>query len=110
MELYIMMEDGYKLHESEKSQVVQVQQPDTASIVVSGSVLVPEGKWHDNIYDCFNNIPICCMGWCCGCIQVSQMYEKVIGPRGIYKRILCTFFSLYLILWAAGSLYNQSHT
>jgi Cys-rich protein (TIGR01571 family) len=103
-----MMQDDYKLHESEKIQVVQVRQPNTASIMINDSVLVPEGKWNDNIYDCFNNLPICCMGWCCGCIQVSQMYEKVVGPRGIYKRILCTFFSLYLILWAAGSLYNQT--
>ena len=103
-----MTNNDYKLQESEKIQAVQLHQPDMASIMINESVLVPEGKWHDNVYDCFNNIPICCMGWCCGCIQISQMYEKVIGPRGMYKKILCTFFSLYLILWAAGSLYNKT--
>jgi len=103
-----MTENDYKLHESTKTQIVHVQQPDMESIMINESVLVPEGKWHDNVYDCFNNMPICCMGWCCGCIQISQMYEKVIGPRGIYKKIMCTFFYLYLILWATGSLYEQT--
>ena len=103
-----MTNNDYILQESEKIQAVQLHQPDMASIMINESVLVPEGKWNDNVYDCFNNIPICCMGWCCGCIQISQMYEKVIGPRGMYKKILCTFFSLYLILWAAGSLYNKT--
>ena len=103
-----MPENDYKLHESEKIRAVQIHQPDMESIVINDSVLVPEGKWNDNVYDCFNNIPICCVGWCCACAQISQMYEKVIGPRGMNKKILCTFFSLYLMMWASGSLYSQS--
>jgi Cys-rich protein (TIGR01571 family) len=36
------------------------------------------------------------------------MYEKVVGPRGIYKKILCTFISLSLIVYATNSLYFQT--
>ena len=55
-----MTKNDYELHEGEKICVVHVQQPDMQSIMINESTLVPEGKWNDNVYDCCNNMPICC--------------------------------------------------
>jgi len=88
--------------------LIKTQPAESTSILIDETSMVVEGRWKDNTYDCFNDVPTCLMGWCCPWIQIAQTYEKVLGPRKMCVSILGTFLLFYFLLLSTSNFYNKT--
>ena len=63
---------------------------------------VPHKRWRAGLCDCCRSCCTCVAGWCCYCIFIPQMWQRVFGEAGS-----CLKWSIILwSLWSAHVLFN----
>lgn len=101
--------DGMIAYKPAREEVVPLGIPVQTNDEATPYVAMPaagggaSGQWADGLCACFNDLGLTCVGCCCPCVTVGQLYERVYHQRHSCVAIVVIFVLAHALASALGA-------
>jgi Cys-rich protein (TIGR01571 family) len=96
---------GYQQPEYQPQVVVDMQPTPVTQTVQQESLV--RGRFSSNIFDCFDDVPGCCLTCWCPCITYGQIVSSAkisthCNPNGDCNTGAMVYIGVYIVVWILG--------